>query len=255
MAGSMGVAMVDGVLMPIEQAAIPVTDPGYALGATVFESTFADGRRDPGANLARLRESASAAGIDMPDEDLLRAEIEQVRLAMGGRAVIRIDLTGGGRRVVFGTPVDPTRFHRAIRAWRSPHLDHPLLPGFVKHRSRAPWWVEIRRRGVDELLFVDAGGRFTEGSSCGVLAVIDGRLWTAPWDGRILRSTTVERLLGHADALGIEVVRQGPPSHGGWDALYVASTTRSLAPVASLDGEELSQWEPVGRALAAADDA
>ncbi|MCB9689223.1 MAG: aminotransferase class IV [Alphaproteobacteria bacterium] len=254
MGGSTGVALVDGVLMPIEQAAIPVTDPGYALGATVFESTFADGRRDPGANLVRLRESAEATGIPMPDEGLLRAEIEQVRVAMGGRAVIRVDLTGGGRRMVFGTPVDPGRFHRAISAWRAPWVDQPLLPGFVKHRSRAPWWAEIRRRGVDELLFVDADGRFTEGSSCGVLAVIDGRLWTAPWDGRILRSTTVERLLGHAEALGIEVVRQGPPASGGWDALYVASTTRSLAPVASLDGEELPRWEPLGRALARADD-
>lgn len=248
-----GVALVDGREMPLEQASVPVTDPGYALGATVFESTLADGRRDPGPNLLRLRESAEAAGIPMPDEALLRAEIERVRVAMGGRAVVRVDLTGGGRRLVYGTAIDPERAERPIRAGRAPHVDHPLLPGSVKHRSRAPWWVEARRRGVDELLFVDAEGRFTEGSSCGVLAVIDGRLWTAPWDGRILRSTTVDRLLGHAARLGVEVVRQGPPASGGWDALYVASTTRSLAPVAELDGEPQPGFEAIGRAVADAE--
>ena len=65
---------------------------------------------------------------------------------------------------------------------------------------------------------------------------------------------TLERLLGHAEALGLEVVREGPLARGPWDALYVASTTRSLAPVAELDGEPLPTWDPVGRALASADD-
>ncbi len=245
--------MVDGRQVPLEEAAVPVTDPGYALGATVFESTLADGRRDPGPNLLRLRESAEEAGIPMPDEALLRAEIEVVRLAMGGAAVVRIDLTGGGRRLVYGTPIDPERAERPIRAARAPHANSPLLSGSVKHRSRAPWWVEIRRKGVDELLFVDGEGRFTEGSSCGVLAVVGGRLLTAPWDGRILRSTTMERLLGHAARLGIEVVRQGPVASGGWEALYVASTTRGIAPVAELDGEPQPGFEAIGRALAAAD--
>jgi branched-subunit amino acid aminotransferase/4-amino-4-deoxychorismate lyase len=113
---------------------------------------------------------------------------------------------------------------------------------------------EVRRRQVDEILFVDAEGRFTEGTSCAVVAVVGGRVMTAPWDGRILASTTLRRLLGHAARLGIEVVFQGARANQPFDALYVASTTRSLAPVAELDGRVLSIWDPVGRRLAAADD-
>jgi len=43
----------------------------------------------------------------------------------------------------------------------------------------------------------------------------------------------------------------GDPS--AWDALYIASATRHLAPVVSLDGEALPGWDPVGRLLAATD--
>jgi branched-subunit amino acid aminotransferase/4-amino-4-deoxychorismate lyase len=130
-----------------------------------------------------------------------------------------------------------------------------MLPGFVKHRSRGAWMVEVRRRGVDEILFVDADGRFTEGTSCAVVTVVGGKVWTAPWDGRILASTTLRRLLAHATHLGIEVVRKGARPSEPFDALYVASTTRSLAPVEELDGRPLPTWDPIGRRLAAADDA
>lgn len=96
---------------------------------------------------------------------------------------------------------------------------------------------------------VDSEGRFTEGTSCGILAVIDGELWTAPHDHRILPSVTTSRVVDRALALGIVVHRRGPPSIGPWDALYVASTTRDLAPVVELDGQRLSGWDPVGRRL------
>jgi branched-subunit amino acid aminotransferase/4-amino-4-deoxychorismate lyase len=249
-----GFALIDGVLAPLDQARVPITDVQFTHGLGVYETIEAGPGRDPGPNLVRLAESARAIGVAMPDEGVLRAEIDRVARELGGAAWVRVNLTGDGRRQVWATPVDPARRHVPVRAGRAPHVDHPLLAGSVKHRSRGPWTAEVRRRKVDELLFVDADGRFTEGTSCAVVAVVGGAVWTAPWDGRILRSTTLERLLGHAARLGFEVIRTGPLSAGPWDALYVASTTRSLAPVLELDGEALVAWDPVGRALAEADD-
>jgi len=86
------------------------------------------------------------------------------------------------------------------------------------------------------------------------LAVLDGALWLAPDDGRVLPSTTVDAVLARADRLGIRWRREGPPAAGPWQGLYVASTTRDLAPVVELDGDVLPGWESVGRALAAAAD-
>lgn len=247
-------AVVDGVEGPLSTAVLPATDVGLTHGWMVYETLEVGPRRDPSPNLRRLARSCAAAGVPMPDEGVLRAECERIRARVGPVALIRLTVTGDGRRLLWGSPPDPGRRHAPIRAARAPHVDHPLLPGFVKHRSRAAWMATVRRLGVDELLLVDAAGRFTEASSNAILAVIDGRLLTAPWDGRILESTTLGRLLGHAGRLGIEVVREGPPAAGPWDALYVASTTRSLAPVAALDGEVLPTWDPIGRALAGADD-
>jgi len=250
-----GWALVEGKLVPLAEARVPITDVGFTHGLGVYETLEAWEGCDPFANLARLRESALAIGLPAPDDEVIRREIDQVRAKVGARAWVRVSLTGDGRRIVWASAVDEERRHAPVRCATGPHVDHPLLPGSVKHRSRGAWMLEVRRRQVDEILFVDADGRFTEGTSCAVATVVDGRVMTAPWDGRILASTTLRRLLGHAKRLGIEVVRQGARPTEPFDALYVASTTRSLAPVAELDGRALPTWDPVGRRLAAADDA
>ncbi|MEQ1569583.1 MAG: aminotransferase class IV [Myxococcota bacterium] len=248
-----GWAVVDGVLVPLHDARVPITDVQFTHGLGVFETLEVRPGVDPGPNLARFAESAAAIGARCPDEAVVRAEIDQVVAAIGGSAWVRLNLTGDGRRQVWATPIEPSRRHVPVRARRATHHDDPLLPGSVKHRSRGAWAAALRRLRVDELLFVDGAGRFTEGTSCAVLAVVDGVVWTARWDGRILRSTTLERLLKHAEALQIPVSRSGPLSEGPWDALYVASTTRSLSPVVELDGRALPAWDPVGAALARAD--
>jgi len=243
---------MDGVLMPIGEAAIPVTDPALTVGHAVFDTLRSDAegsvvRLD--AHLARLTGSAGAAGIEMPNQAVLAEEIRLVASRMAVASRIRVTLTGGGRRAVAATPLESARMGLPIRAARGVHSDEPYLGGGIKHGSRAPWIVAVQRSGVDEVLMVDGEGRFTEGTTCAIVATVDGVLHTAPHDGRILPSTTLNALLARAEDLGIPVVRQGPVAAGPWDALYVASTTRKLAPVIELDGEELPGWDPVGRLL------
>jgi branched-subunit amino acid aminotransferase/4-amino-4-deoxychorismate lyase len=246
-----GWCVVDGVLKPLREAAVPVDDPAVTLGWAVFETLVAG---HPAArveaHLRRLARSAAAAAIGPVDPAVLAAEIDLAvgRLALPAR--VRITLTGGGRRLVAASALDLARRHRPVRAVRGVHLDDPVLHGDVKHTSRASWAVAVRRSGVDEVLLVDADGRFTEGTSSAIAAVIDGVLWTAPHDGRILESTTLCEVVDRADRLGIPVRREGPPAAGPWDGLYVCSTTRDIAPVVALDGVGLPGWDSIGRALA-----
>lgn len=249
-----GWAVVDGSLIEADLAVIPVSDPLVTVGHGVFETL----RYEAGQachldeHLDRLASSAAACRIAPPDRARLADEIALASRRITGPARVRITLSGGGRRVVVAVPLETARWHAPLRAVRGPHRDEPFLRGDVKHTSRAPWIVAVLRSGVDEVLLVDAAGRFTEGTTCGIIAVIGGVLWTAPHDGRILESTTVNELLDLAARLGVEVRREGPPADGPWDALYVASTTRHLAPVVELDGEALPGMCPVGRALVAA---
>jgi len=247
-----GWAMVDGVLSPVGQATVPVTDLGLLRGLSVFE-TLSLPRGDLDEHLHRLEASCAATGLPPADRQVLRAEVHKVVDAVGAEAQVRITLTGSGRRLVVASAATAGRRHAPVRCVRGPHVDDPFLPGFVKHGSRMGWEVAVAKAGVDDVLRV-RDGRFTEGTRCGIVAVVDGVIVTAPHDGTILASTTVTRLLGHAQSLGLSVRREGPWAEGGWDALYIASSTRSLAPVVVLDGQPLAGWCPVGRSLAEADD-
>ncbi|MFT4624229.1 MAG: branched-subunit amino acid aminotransferase/4-amino-4-deoxychorismate lyase [Myxococcota bacterium] len=249
-----GWALVDGVGAPLEQACIPVTDPALTVGWSVFETLVV---HDDGASprvrehLRRLEGSCHGARIPFPGTEVLLVEVHRAAARNGYPSRIRITLTGGGRRIVAATPIDPARRGHPVRAARGAYRREPFLDGWIKHGSRAPWVIAVARAGVDEVLLVDDQGRFTEGTTAGVIAVIDGVLHTAPHDGRILASTTVAELVERAIELGIPVTREGPPARGPWDALYIASSTRHLAPVIEIDGEGLPGWDPVGRALAA----
>ena len=244
-----GWALINGQGMPLANATIPVTDVGFTHGFSVFETLLAGPGLDPTDNLVRMRQSAEQSGIELPPDELIRNEIDASASAVGAPAVVRITITGDGTRVVTATPVDRERWNRPIRCATGAHRADPFVGGSVKHRSRMGWMVAVRQAEVDEVLFVDHAGRLTEGTSCAVLAVQGGRVLTAAWDGRILESTTLRRLLQHCAAQGIPVVREGPLAMGPWEALYVASTTRGIAPVAELDGRSLPGWDPVGTTL------
>lgn len=238
--------------MPLGQAAIPVTDPAFTVGYSVFETARSDAVghiRRVQVHLDRLEQSCRATGIEMVDRDVLADEMHRAGAAVGAPSRIRVTLSGSGLRVVTAEPLDPARLNRPIRAVRGHYRAEPYLGGSVKHGSRAPWIAAVRLSAAEEVLLVDRDGRFTEGTTCAILAVIDGVVWTAPHDGRILESTTCLEVLERAEALGVEVRREGPPAVGPWDGLYVASTTRDLAPVVELDGVAITAWDPVGKQL------
>jgi branched-subunit amino acid aminotransferase/4-amino-4-deoxychorismate lyase len=250
MAGT--IVSLDGHIVPLAEARVPVTDPAFTVGWAIFETMSATGGQIPrlGAHLDRLAQSADAALIPMPSRALLEAELTALAQAHGGGCRLRLTLTGGGARVIVAEDLEEGRLFRPVRAVRGPHVDDPFLGGAVKHTSRAPWIVAVKRSGADEVLRVDAQGRFTEATTAAIVAVVDGVIWTAPHDGRILASTTLNELLDRAASLNLRVHREGALAAGPWDGLYVASTTRVLAPVVELDGVALPGWDPVGKLLA-----
>lgn len=249
---SAGWGSVDGRIVPLAEACVPATDPAVTQGWSVFETAEVRHGRVPllERHLERLEDSAAAALVPLPPRATLAGWMEALAARHGGAGRLRLTASASGLVVLTVVDLPPSRRGGAVRCVRGPHVDEPFLGGSVKHGSRAPWAVAVKRSGVDDVLRVDADGRFTESTMAAIVAVIDGTLWTAPHDGRILPSTTVLELLDRARALGIPVRLEGPPAAGPWDGLYLASATRWLAPVVALDGVALPGWEPVGRRLA-----
>lgn len=240
---------------------IPADDPAITQGMAVFEvvRTYNDVPFRLERHLARLRDSAGF--FDIPFRGaLVEIEVEQALSASSGDRSVSITLTGGGLRVVRVNPIDPARVGTPIHLASCVWTPAPWLPGWVKHTSRAPWLLAVRdaakraelvQQAVDEVLFVDAAGYWTEANRSNVFAVREGVLLTPPDDGRILRGITRGAVLDAARQAGIET-REVPVLSGPCDELYVASTLKSFAPVATLDGAKLAATGPIGALVRAA---
>ena len=144
---------------------------------------------------------------------------------IGDRAWVRVDLTGDGRRQVWGAAV-ATRsagtFRCAVPALRTSTIR--CCPARSSTGRAPPGSRSSAAAGESTSACSWTPPAGSPGhSKRAVLAVHGGVIQTAPWDGRILASTTLGRLLGHAGRLGIPVERVGPARGRGWDALYVAS--------------------------------
>jgi len=138
-----------------------------------------------------------------------------------------------------------------VTAAMCPHPGFMFLPGWVKHGSRFGSTFEKKRRNVDVLLYTDASGRFMEGCTAGIVAERDGVLYSAPHSKDILPSVTVQSLVARAARTNVPWRWEAPDSSECWDAIYVASSGRDIAPVSSLDGLRRKSWGSAGKTLAA----
>ena len=189
---------IDGALMPLADAHISPLDHGLTVGDGVFETLrvydtvpFAWRR-----HYARLRASADALGLDVPDSDTLRAGAEAVLTANGLRdARLRVTVTGGpaalgsSRRsgsapvaYLIATSIDPA----------APTADVVIAPWTRNERGataglktisyaanvRALAYAEVR--GASEAIFANTQGNLCEATGSNVFLVHEGTLVTPP---------------------------------------------------------------------------
>ncbi len=251
-----GWAMVNGTLSPLAEAVVPVADPGFTLGWTVFETLAAcDGAvRRWEAHAQRLEASATTMRVPWPGESVLRAEAEALASRFAGETRLRITLTRGGCRVVIAEPGDPSRRHRPVVAVSRCVPYEPFVGGTPKHGSRAPWAVGLLDSGVDEVLMFGPDGAWREGTTSALVVETDDALWSVDPSSDVLPSTTVDALRVRACALGVPWRQGRLMAEAPFVALYIASATRDLAPVVALDGRVLTGWGPLGRRLANGED-
>ncbi|HEY2832196.1 MAG TPA: aminotransferase class IV [Sporichthyaceae bacterium] len=243
---------LNGRMVPVEQATVPITDHGLTVGDGVFETTkvihgvpFARTR-----HLARLHDSARAIGLPLPDDDYLRAAIDAVCATVADAPLARLRLTvtagpgpagsarGAGPPTVWAsaTPTSPPSAPETaiVVPWR--RNENGALTG-VKTTSYAENVVALataRAAGVGEALLANTAGELCEGTGTNVFCVLDGVACTPPLRSGCLAGVTralllawcpqvVERSLSLADLARAEEV-------------FLTSATRDVHAVASVDG-------------------
>ena len=226
---------LDGVIAPVDELRIGVTDEGLVRGDGVFEVVRLYGAT-PFAledHYARLERSAaiSRLPVDLP---ALRAEVRA--LLEAGRAhdcALRLMCTRGGRRIVLleAMPTYPESIALAVVTYSPTRV----LDGVktLSYGANMLCGRLAREQGADEALLVTPHGRVLEAPTSSLFYVLDGRLLTPPLEDHILDSITRRRILS---AVEVEEHPTTLDDLRAADEAFLASTFKEVLPIRSVVG-------------------
>jgi branched-chain amino acid aminotransferase len=243
----MTLACLDGQLLDVEEARIPVTDEGLLRGDGVFEVARLYGGRPYALDEHLDRMANSAANLRLPfDIDALRADAHALLDAEdAGDALIRLVVTRGGRRISLIEPLPA--LPPSMTLGYVVYLPSRVLDG-IKSLSYGGNMLATRlakERGFDEALLVTPHDRVLEAPTSSFFWAREGQLYTAPLEDHVLDSITRRRLFELTD------VQERPTTKEDLltaDEAFLASSLREVVPVSTIEGHEL----PGGSPLAAA---
>jgi branched-chain amino acid aminotransferase len=229
-------ASVDGAIGPTAQATVPMKDDGLYRGDGAFEVIrLYDGK--PFAlvdHLDRLGRSAAAIQLEF-DRGALEAEIEAL-LAQAGpvEGQLRLIVTRGGRRIA---AIEPIPAHGETLSLATVTYSPTVILNGVKSLSYAANMQATRiakTQGADEAVLVRPEGTVLEPPTSAVFwASADGELRTPALTDGVLESITRDRLIKaldvKEDSWHVDDLRAATEA-------FLASTTREIQAVASVDG-------------------
>jgi branched-chain amino acid aminotransferase len=244
-------ASLDGRVLPVADARIPVTDEGLLRGDGVFEVMRVYGGRPYALADHVARMERSAANLRLPlDPEAIRADaLALLDAAAPDDALLRLVVTRGGHRLAL---LEPLPEHPAgVRLGSVTYAPTRVLDG-VKSLSYAANMLATRlaqERGFDEALLVTPHGRVLEAPTSTFFWAQDGRLLTPPLDEHILASITRTRLMEVAD---VQEASCTPDDLSAADEAFLASTVREVQPVTVIDDREFPGARPLTLAAAEA---
>ena len=274
---------VDGSIRPADEAHITVFDRGFQLGDGVFETLRARGGHatELAEHVTRLRRSASALGIELPDhlDASLTAGIADLLEAEGlagaeGDASIRITVSRGSWAsrgllpprdvhleatvVIQAWPVVPPpgdHLERGLSLAVSSVRRDPANPVVtLKTTSRADYVyarLEARRAGAEDAVFLTLSGHLSESTTANIFLVRragDGieELATPALECAILPGTTRSWLLGWARGAGLRPFEGWltPDELAAASEAFLCSSVAGILPVTRFNGHPVGDGRP-----------
>ena len=268
MAAMESLACLNGELMPVDQARVPIWDRGFLFGDAVYE-VF---RLYQGCcwledeHLARLRRSLGAIEIASVDFDALTARLHRTISASGiqeGTAYVHVTRGVSPRVHAFPTTtVSPTELI-VVRAYEDEPvarlrndgvgaISHPdlrwklcdlkttnLLPNVLANEA-------AHRAGCFEAILIGEKGLVTEGTQTSVLWVRDGRLEGTPEGHGILPGTTRQLVLRLCDEIRFPFASSEVtlPELVAADEVLLVGTTTEVLSIVRIDGKAVAGGTP-----------
>lgn len=269
-------ASLDGVILPLAEARVPVTDRGYLFGDGVYEFLrvyqgrihLADG------HFRRLERSLAEIRIQHPGIRSLRGRVQELITRAGhAEATVYIQVTRGSAprahafpaeakpcELFYVTPfADPYAEKRAngVKVVRHPDIRWGRCD--IKSLNLLGNCLAVqaaKEAGGHETLLHKDDGTVTECGHSSFYAVLDGGVITHPTGPRILPGITRDLILELAAACSIPL-RQRPlrvEELSRCEEMFLTSTSAEILPIVLLDDMRVGTGTPgpVTRALQAA---
>lgn len=261
-------ACLNGEIMPVDEARVPVWDRGFLFGDAVYEVfRLYEGRCWlEEEHVSRLRRSLGAMDFPPVDLDVLMHRVRRTVAASGvreGTAYIQITRGVAPRLHAFpNPPVPPTELiiirpyddapTAELRATGVPVISHPdlrwkrcdvkstnLLANVLANEA-------AHRRGCYEAILVDGDGLVTEATHSSLVWVKKGLLGGTPEGPGILPGTTRLLLLRLARDCGLpfEESRIRLDELIEADEVFLLGTTIDVLPVVAVDGRPVGGGTP-----------
>ncbi len=122
---------------------------------------------------------------------------------------------------------------------------------YLSWSENLTWYERAHEQGLDEVILLNERGEVSECTSANVFAVQGANAWTPPLSSGCLPGVTRALLLEEVRATGIKTGEMTlfPADLEAADEVFIASTTRELMPVVSIEGLKLRGQRRVMDAL------
>ncbi|TWT92327.1 D-alanine aminotransferase [Botrimarina colliarenosi] len=267
-------AYLNGQWIDDRALAIPVEDPGFALGVTVTERLRTFGGRiwRQAEHVRRLRRSAQIVGIDPSVADEIAAAIsefmrrhEPLRAAAAANgveddwAIVAFATPGVGgvaTRCVHGFPLPfstwASQYESGVSVWTSDHRQTPgnCWPAELKCRSRMHYYLaDQQARRLEpgaRAILLDQDGYVGEASTANVVIYRDGEGIVSPLMSKVLPGVSVALLRELAEAEGVPFVERDLTieEFRAADEAWMSSTSICLLPIVRCDGQPMGAGTP-----------
>jgi branched-chain amino acid aminotransferase len=262
------VACVDGVVSPLDEARIPVTDRGFLYGDSIYE-VFRTYRGVPlffDEHWHRFENSARLIHLDLGDvrseltRDIKAATAASGAPELGKDVYVRYIVTRGEGPIDLlprrGLPVRRVVIVKAVPQWNPDHYSKGATLAIVPTRRNAHdaldpnikggnylnnvlGVIEADLAGADDCLMLNEAGLITEASNSNVFFVIDGVLVTPSQTAANLRGLTKAAIHAVCESNGIAAKETeiAPDDAMRATECFQSSATREVMPVVSIRGE------------------
>jgi len=244
--------MLNGEVLPIGEAALPVSDRALTHGLGLYETlklvsgvpVFFE------EHVARLDRGLETLGLERPASRVeMAAQITRISQATGVadgacRVLVTAGAPGGRPNLLIQTdqrlfPARPLRVitFQGVRI-RAELKAMTVMQSYLAQRAATA-------AGVDDAVLVDDEGRMFEGATSNLFLVRGGGLVTPPAEGAILPGVLRAKVeeLGSAAGLTIVEAYARVADLRPDDGLLLTSSVRGIVMVANVDGRDLRLHE------------